>query len=154
MFKFIVVGVVFAFSISAATGCSCLQRVSASDYFCESNFVALITITGQPYSCGFFQKCYPFKLLRPLKVDINQLRKGLTVNATAIRTPDDEAMCGTNFETNEDYLIAGQMSSETGDVNMYLCNLMEDWTHMPLERRNSYLSLFEPKLSCTEREDD
>ena len=155
MSKFVALSfIVLALATSVATGCSCFQRASANDYFCESNFVALITVTGQPYNCGFYQKCYPFKLLRPLKVDITELRKGLTVNATAIRTPEDEAMCGTNFETNEDYLIAGHMSSETGDVSMYLCNLMEDWTHMPLERQNSYMRLFEPKLLCTEREDD
>lgn len=152
MSKLLLFALIASCSLGSAFACSCMAPSSASDYFCEANFAGILTITGEPWQCGFMQKCYQFKLVRPLKVDTTRLRR-LSLNATVIKTPEDEAMCGVSFESNEDYLVAGNINEDTGELALYLCSLIEDWTHMPSDRRISYLSLFEPRLFCGERED-
>lgn len=138
--------------IKPTDACSCMTLNSATDYFCGSSFVSVVTITGEAANCGFASKCYPFKVVRPLKVELARLGKGVSLNSSSLRTSEDEAMCGVSFSPNEDYLVTGSIS-ESGDIAVYLCNLIENWTHMTDSRRSDFLNLFEPRLFCGERED-
>ncbi|KAI1298774.1 hypothetical protein HDE_04055 [Halotydeus destructor] len=138
--------------VNIATSCSCMGLPSVKDYFCRSSFVALVTITGEPANCSFYTNCYPFKLVRPLKVLPDQIKKGLLLNATSIRTSQEESLCGYNFQPNEDYIISGYINNN-GEIVTHLCNYIQRWARMSKIERERHLALFEPKLVCHEVED-
>lgn len=144
--------VLLAWETRTVSSCSCYPLPTANDYFCSSSFVAIVTVTGDSANCGFFSKCYPFKMIRPLKIELSKLAPNVTLNANSLKTNVDEGICGVSFTPNDDYLVTGDINA-MGEISVYLCHLVENWTHMDTATRDTFLKLFEPRLFCGERED-
>lgn len=137
--------------IQNADGCSCMVLPSPKDYFCSSSFVAIIRVDEEAVQCGFFSKCYPIHLMQSLKIDSGKVSKESFVNMTYVKTPEDEAMCGVALTPKEEYIVTGVLSNN-GEISLFSCGLVVNWTQMDEERKGAFLQSFEPRLYCTERE--
>lgn len=131
--------------------CSCMNLPSASEYFCNSPFVAILRVEGDAESCGFFSKCYPFSLIRALKIDAPKGRKNFHINMTYLKTPEDEGMCGVTLTPGTEYMVTGALS-DTGEPSIYSCGLVENWADLHADRKDEVYQLFDPRLYCGERE--
>lgn len=137
--------------IENADGCSCMVLPSPKDYFCSSSFVAIVRVDEDAVPCGFFSRCYPIHLMQSLKIDSGKVSKESFVNMTYIKTPEDEGMCGVTLVPKEEYIVTGTLST-SGEIAIFSCGLIVNWTQMDEERKGLFLQSFEPRLYCTERE--
>lgn len=70
---------------------------------------------------------------------------------TYVKTPEDEGMCGVTLVPKEDYIVTGALSNN-GEIAIFSCGLVVNWTKMDEERKGLFIQSFEPRLYCTERE--
>ena len=137
--------------IDVTSGCSCMVLPSPKDYFCSSSFVAVVRVEEEAVPCGLFSKCYPIHLIQSLKVDKHKVNKEEFINMTYLKTPEDEGMCGVALIPKEEYIITAALTN-SGEITVYSCGLVVNWTRMEEERKGVFLQDFEPRLYCTERE--
>jgi hypothetical protein len=131
----------FALGLITLSGACRCRFVLRRQRFCSSDFVAIVTITGQDVRCKNGHNCYQFRVKEDLKSNGTQ-------GVAKIVSKDSSAACGRKFGLNTDWLIFGKKGTGSDEIPVGLCSGSQSWSNLEERVKNKILKDMDLKKPC------